>query len=333
MSEARGALIAVDDVTAMRAEPPRCQHVRYQQTEAHFDNIKRSRSLQVSSIGVTLTLVLSEISPLGIVMAADSAFTTSDGCVRLGDKIFAIPELGAGLSYWGKGLPGHPDEWIRRFISDHSACNSLDEFAGTLRDTLRGVEPPLRPDGQKNGTIGFHLAGFVSHNEPTLYHIHNGISTTLAARGIQVDPDLVNANNEIPPSVGRVWICGMSQQYTLRNGDYKPYATIWDQAGVWPERLRLLILQESGGLPDLDERALFVASQIEMMRVLYVGIRQQRLTGAKYPSIGGSVKYLSIRDGKGVSNVQAADFSADIRPDESTYPVTSSDTASGSIRR
>jgi hypothetical protein len=259
--------------------------------------------------GRWMTLILTEVTPLGIVMAADSAYTRVDGSVRPGEKLFLIPGLNAGLSLWGRGLPVKAEDWVRGFISTHSQSRNLGEFVEALRDELRQVSPPLLPDAKGEGTIGFHIAAYEGQDRPSVFHVHNGISTSLAARGEWVEPNLVNANHDLPPDVGQLCVHRLGTSFVLRNGDYKPFAVIWYQAGAWAETFLASIMEHARSIPELEDRALFLASQIEMMRVLYMGMGQQRFRGTESTTIGGPVRYLTIRNPGVASPVRTAAFS------------------------
>jgi hypothetical protein len=255
-----------------------------------------------------VTLVLTEVSPFGLVMAADSAYTSvSTGEVRYGDKLFAIPGLRAGLSFWGGGLPGKPDDWIRSFLTANQSATSIRELGESLRDELRRIIPPL-PPGQSRTTLGFHLGGVNPSGVPDVFHIHNGASTVLAARGELVDSRLVNCNNDLPPALFRAEVLGKGTPYILRNGDSLPYAAIWNQAGPWAETFAGFIQQAAGQGWTLDDRGRFVAAQIEVMRVLYSSWRQNRIAGTKAPVIGGAVRYLTLGANNLAPTVATAQF-------------------------
>jgi hypothetical protein len=155
-----------------------------------------------------MTLVLTELTQFGIAMAADSAVTytlTSTGHSfvkpNAARKLQAIPYLSAGVSCWGLGeVGGEPtDEWLADFICTHSSVPDLASFADALATSLQSQ---VGPSPTKQSRLGFHLAGFEKYNGmpvPSFYHIHDGRSTTLEARGIMVDPSHFNANYDIPP--------------------------------------------------------------------------------------------------------------------------------------
>lgn len=131
-----------------------------------------------------MTLVLTEVSSVGVAMAADSAITK----IRAGKifeidqqgwhKILKVPKIRAGISYWGMiGAVTNQqfDTWLRNLI-DTNNYHDLDTFADFLVSELNNAckNRPL-----KNGyDVGIHLAGYHKWSDgvrrPVFYHIHNG---------------------------------------------------------------------------------------------------------------------------------------------------------------
>jgi len=241
-----------------------------------------------------MTLVLTELSPLGIAMAADSAVTfinTQTGIAHaepnLARKLQLIPYLNAGISCWGIGeISGlSTDRWIENFINAQNQTTSLGDFANQLAETLN-VQLPLNQTGRNR--VGFHLAGYELYKgvaTPSFYHVHDGPSTTLSQRGIQVNPNQVNANHDIPPDIfedakarGVIPI--------IRNGDYLLYANIFGQLEEFFSQLRPsgIVIPNSH---NLDDRADYLVFQIRTVSEIY------RLSNL-IPGIGGMIYNLTI---------------------------------------
>ena len=161
-------------------------------------------------MNLDMTLILTELSKFGIAMATDSAITypskTPDGEFKNRvfeglRKLFPIPKLKAGISFWGYGdfQDVYLDDWLKNFIEKKEPqYNSLKDFAILLQDELRKKISEINPEQEPEGTHGFHLAGYVDYknrNIPTLWHIHNGYSTNVE----NIDPKLINANYDVPP--------------------------------------------------------------------------------------------------------------------------------------
>jgi hypothetical protein len=248
-----------------------------------------------------MTLILTEISNFGIAMAADSAVTSEirrpDGSsvyrVLTGvHKLQVIDRLHAGISVWGMGTMGSTDTdlWLQDFINaERENYTSLQEFAILLQNELRSLVPSIDAQANPLGTVGFHLAGFVDHAgapTATFYHIHNGISQTLCARGITVDPRIVNANHDLPPEIVRRMLTP-GASIIMRNGDIQIFAPFIQHLGVFFGDLS----RYGVTIPDsrtLMERAEWLKFEIRTMSEIY------RFSNLHLPTIGGKIDTLLI---------------------------------------
>jgi len=249
-----------------------------------------------------MTLILTELSQLGIAMAADSAVTmlslTLNGKKILRPltgirKLLPIHKLEAGVSVWGLGKIDtiDTDVWLYNFItSNERKYSTLKDFVFLLQDELRKHIPDIDPDSY--GTIGFHVAGFVEwkgRKLPTLYHVHNGRSQVLEDRGqaSQIDPRRVNANQDMPPEeCEKLFDQGMA--YITRNGDYEMYAALSEIVENFFSELG-----EKGFRvpypPSLKARADYLRFWIKTMSEIYS-------LSNKIPGIGGPVASLIISE-------------------------------------
>ena len=98
-------------------------------------------------------------------------------------KLFKMPRIVAGMSYWGAiGLVVRREplfktfaDWMRAHISLSNPKN-LKEFAEELADRLNAAcdQKPL----PKDASMGVHVAGYQEWSDgkprPTFYHVHNG---------------------------------------------------------------------------------------------------------------------------------------------------------------
>lgn len=137
-----------------------------------------------------MTLILTELTILGIAMAADSAvtFTHTSGSVHAvpnaAVKLKSIPYLNAGVSCWGIGqIDGiSTDVWLDNVIQSNSGMQSLSDFALDLANRLNSE---VGPSPGVQDRLGFHLAGFEEYQGrpvQSFFHIHDGPSTALQAR-------------------------------------------------------------------------------------------------------------------------------------------------------
>jgi len=114
-----------------------------------------------------VTLILTELSHLGIAMATDSAVTVTDyrsgvswAVPSAAMKLQMVPYLNAGISCWGLGLIGttRTDVWLADFIQRHDGSESIKALAEDLALELNSI---LGPSLDGNPRAGFHVAGFL----------------------------------------------------------------------------------------------------------------------------------------------------------------------------
>ncbi|KYK37503.1 MAG: hypothetical protein AYK18_09815 [Theionarchaea archaeon DG-70] len=255
-----------------------------------------------------MTLVLSKLTPYGIAMAADTAITvkfefpdeTLERTYADAKKLQKIPQLNAGISWWGEGrINGiFADLWLERFIKNSSA-ESLEEFAISLQNELRRLELTI-PEGAststlRDGTIGFHLAGFVEYNNrriPSLYHIHNGKSVLYPT----VDPHIVNANHDFPPlRVIEHW--SRREWPGLRNGDYRPYAVLYNYlSGFYRQLHEDPDMRAADDDPFIIPHPLNLETISEFLRFNIKLVRDIYALSNYPPIIGGRVTTLTINE-------------------------------------
>ncbi len=235
-----------------------------------------------------MTLIITELSKLGIAMVADSAVTISE-TLPSGDvashvlngaqKLQVIPYLNAGISVWGRGtIPTSngelsTDTWLAYFIERHSAITSLDQFASSLTQRL---QDNLRDDAMP---LGFHLAGYVEVEDeklPTFYHVRNVDGTYLHHEHHEFI-----VGHDVPPRV-----FADNEAYITRNGDYGPYAVLAEAV-----QRSLPMIHNNIGLaiphPSLQGRIAYHAAWVRFVSDLYASSRLLR-------TIGGSIAALGI---------------------------------------
>ena len=232
-----------------------------------------------------MTLIITELSRLGIIMVGETAQTVTSmapnhtvqdrsffGLV----KVIPVPKLQAGLSYWGWAKVPPDDQehetwldwWLQDLIQRRATeYDTIEDLANLLETQLRLVIPRMtEPELTEcpDGNIGVHLAGFIEtdgNRLPCFWHIHNGRSQRLPDK--QLDPHIINANYDIP-----------SQRYDTgtaitRNGDIEAYIRFFD--GHLQEYITE-VQQEMGIIipyPTLGSRAEFWSAQIKFISALY----------------------------------------------------------------
>ena len=251
--------------------------------------------------------------PFGIVMGADSAITfrnryVIDNSGRRrplillgGTKIFPIPKIHAGISFWGNANIGNSTtfEWLSNFIySRENEYNNIHDFAILLQNELRNVVPELtEPEDSleyRYGKRGFHLAGFVEHEGkpiPTMYHIHNGLSET----NPEINPRVINANHDFPPEkVAELFSRG--QVPNLRNGDFFLYSDLFDKLySSFNQWSRLLSIEGRPFVfPDPKKFANPLDAYAEFVRFWIRLVRDVCALSNMPEIIGGEIRVLSI---------------------------------------
>jgi hypothetical protein len=107
-----------------------------------------------------MTLLITECSTAGVVMAADSAIATMDAKGRIVEvnhpgwlKVLKAPKARAAVGYWGiigKIHHGRFDEWLNKAIEQatYSDLLKLPRFRGHRTIWVRGVH-----DGQHKSSL------------------------------------------------------------------------------------------------------------------------------------------------------------------------------------
>ncbi len=236
-----------------------------------------------------MTLIITELSSLGIVMVGDTAQSVESLLPNraIGEraffgliKVIPIMRLRAGASYWGwTKMP--PDEntgvwldwWLQDFIDRrHGEYETVEGLARLLEHELRGLVPRLTEDelsAMPFGQGGIHLAGFADDDGrrvPCFWHIHNGRSQAFLGRNL--DPHIVNANYDCPPT-RFLEFDRRGHTYVTRNGDIDAYGRFFERhlVGYVEELNRELGILAP--LPLLSTRAEFWSAQIEFISALY----------------------------------------------------------------
>lgn len=263
-----------------------------------------------------LTLIITELSPFGIAMAADTAETVTGVNIRgsIEDRAFfgltkllPIQKLQAGISYWGwatmppdKGI--WMDWWLRVFLTKKTNnYNTIEELAKLLEKELRKIVPPLNKNEMQlmpQGSGGVHLAGFVDEKgkkTPCFWHIHNGMSQALPEK--RLDPSIVNANYDCPPQKF-LQVAKMGAIYSTTNGDIEVYARFFRKYLTNYLRELRKEMEIVVPLPTLGFRAEFLRAQIRFISELYAvgGIREEGTLRQMVRGIGGEVTTLTITE-------------------------------------
>ena len=256
-----------------------------------------------------MTLVLTEISHLGVAMAADSAVTFSCGRmsrVYVGaQKLLQVPKVHAGISVWGKGQIDEEDAdmWLQDFIDTCTDSSmSLWSLANCLADALNDAFGQVIDD-----RMGIHVGGFDQRDGirgPAFYHVHNGHYHVAFLNGRveeipDEDPPLreFRAHLDHPPAMSSP----TQIPHLTRNGDFAVFALLYDSLSPL-----ILSLKRSTGLvfpspQSLASRGEYLRFWIKTMSEIYrLSNRRVRVlpqdVSAGDAGIGGPVTVLTISD-------------------------------------
>lgn len=260
-----------------------------------------------------MTLVLTELSNVGIVMAADSAITRiSGGRVTEVDeqgwtKLLRVPTINSAISYWGmigSVTQMQFDLWLRRIISSEE-YDDLESFARLISNSLNDAcnNQPLA-DGKE---VGIHVAGYSQwpdgEQRPVFFHVHNGHGRFVTheekddrGRLVSVNPKwesdprkLFEVHQDFP-SLSQSQeqnIAILDRSYITRNGDFYIYATLWEQMQYAFQYINLIpnvsIPRDSSRI---SSRKGFLHTILEMIIRLYRCSNQSRIIGGTVVSLG-----------------------------------------------
>jgi len=237
-----------------------------------------------------MTLILTELSQLGIIMVVENAITLCcyqptgtfrDRSFKGLKKNFEIPKINAGLSFWGWATVAPFDDikegqlfdwWLENFLYIHrDDYHSISELAEILEAELRTVIPPLTDEElaeNPNGSGGIHLAGYILYEGnyvPSFWHIHNGYSQVLGQEG--GDPHTVNANHDCPPA-RTIELINEKKVYLTTNGEIEVFNGLFSILNEF-----IIDKFSTAGyltpMPVIRARADFYKAQIKFLSNLY----------------------------------------------------------------
>jgi hypothetical protein len=113
-----------------------------------------------------------------LVFGADRMITTRPGGKfhSLRKKLFRIPYLNAGISYFGlaavypNGREQYLSDWLPSFINRHANTMKLREFAESLQQELNAAIPARV---LKANPSGFHICGYRRDGVPEFWFVRN----------------------------------------------------------------------------------------------------------------------------------------------------------------
>src|SRR3989344_5171254 len=132
-----------------------------------------------------MTFILTELSDLGIIMAADSSETVTDSKGKQHfqecNKIICFPEFNIGISTWGdatvnnKGINKWLEDKITEFKRQKGEINFKNKFLEEVAEWIAKKLNEVFPNGES--VMRLHITGYniSKDNElrPGIFHVHN----------------------------------------------------------------------------------------------------------------------------------------------------------------
>jgi hypothetical protein len=234
-----------------------------------------------------MTLVITEITGLGVVIVGDSAVTvqTSTGPrVYTGAaKVQYSSRANIGFALWGRAcVDGRPaDSWLAEFIdSCITDGDSLEVVAARLAVELNTA---LRREKRDWNELrrGIHIAGYVG-DLPHLYHIHTG-NPEFPQHELRVFKDFPYDNvPNLDEYRRRLATLG---GYHLRNGFYEVFGPLFDAIYGYTEVLRQL---------DFSWPNKSLEHRVSLYRLLVKFISDTLVADDRPPSVGGEIQALGF---------------------------------------
>ena len=223
-----------------------------------------------------MTLVLTEVSRLGVAMAADSAVTFRSASrpprVYIGaQKLLPAGQIDAGLSVWGKGDVNGVDAdiWLANFIKNDVADRmSLWDMATKLAEELNEAF-----SGVIDERMGIHIGGFDERNGirgPAFYHVHNQHHKYRFhnRKPVVVEEEPIRefaAHKDRPPSI----YAENDYSGLTRNGDFAIFALLHDEMRGQFRRMEEMTSLVFPYPPSLDARGEHLRFWINTVKEVY----------------------------------------------------------------
>lgn len=265
----------------------------------------------------TMTLIITELSNAGIVMAADSAITqvnSKTGQILNVDKkgwakIVRVPSITAALSYWGMiGAVTQKqfDLWLKEKIDNSVQYEDLESFVNYLTDELN-----IACHGRiLDESVGIHVSGYAAWSDgivrPTFFHIHNGHGYIGTIPQVNTNGDIIALHNrwtrisktifekhlDFPNPVRPLTdnLQFLNQGYHTRNGDFYNYLVIWEKLEEAFQHINLIPnFSVPADTNNLGSRKDYFQMLVEtVIRIYECSNHKQK------PSIGGTAVSLGI---------------------------------------
>ena len=222
-----------------------------------------------------------------LVFAADRRITRDGKYHATLPKLFPIPYLRAGISYFGvaevsSSKRGRQDmaQWLPDFINQQPGTKDLKTFAGELRNSLNQVVPPHVLAAQPSG---FHLCGYNPQGIPEFWFITNvgGMDhlnyTGLGSRFLEPSPDFLERDAKTQGWDGVKPGSVRNAVQVYRNGDIRAHVSAWRELDNFLREMRKYAdFRQLRTVDDFAEAAKF---KMEVIAYLYKKFCRKSIIG------------------------------------------------------
>ena len=237
-----------------------------------------------------MTLVVSEVTGLGIVMVGDSAVTYYEAGMQRASpgvaKVQYAEQANLGFAAWGRACVGQMpmDRWLADFI--RSQIGSEDRLETACRKLAAALNSALSAAGPVNWNDhrrGVHVAGFVD-GLPHLYHVHTGGDPS-AQHELRVFRDFpFGINVTLDDYSARLRTIG---GYHLRNGYHQIFGLLFDATYRFTEQLPGLGFRWPDGT---------LENRVSLYRILVQLISDVLQADGRLPHVAGPIHALAFNE-------------------------------------
>lgn len=229
-----------------------------------------------------------------LVFAADRLITKPNRPPVVRPKLFKIPYLEAGISYFGlaevfpSGRTVYMSDWLQYFINRQAGIRELGEFAFKLRDALHLVIPL---ETLQANASGFHICGYTLRGLPDFWYLSNigGMEqywhTGLMPRYEEPQSHFLERDAKELGWDGKDVSSVQNKGRIYRNGDFRGHVVAWDALGQ--------ILENMQSFPDFKKQRT-VEDYETTVKFKFKVIERIYKEFCRKPKVGGGVDVFTI---------------------------------------
>jgi hypothetical protein len=238
-----------------------------------------------------MTLIINEIhlrnglSDTFQIAAADRRITLGRKIETPRKKLFAIPHLGATVSYFGLAATNKNGKWlyfsdlIPDFIKKSHQTKTLQEFSNLLMQTLN-KEVPI--ELRRGHISGFHLSGYTAAGLPEFWYFSNisGMDGPYYKKPVETysfpTSDFLERDAKDKLSWDGVdLLSAQNRTMVYRNGDIRTHILASEQMDLFMGQI--LALPDFKNPKTLEEYAAYVKFKMEFIGKIYRAWADQKI--------------------------------------------------------